>query len=73
MSSVGDDAGVPFLSPDVPRWLPQDETALADAARTGLLHESHHLDLKALIPSGPVKNKELARDLASFAIDGARC
>lgn len=61
---------VPYLTPEVPRWVPDTEAALDEAATAGLLVESHYLDLKATIPSGKAKNLELARDLASFAIDG---
>ncbi|WP_121258975.1 helix-turn-helix domain-containing protein [Nocardioides ferulae] len=59
-----------YLTPDVPRWVPRDEAALADAAHSGLLVESHYFDPKESIPSGSGKNRELARDLASFAVDG---
>lgn len=59
-----------YLTPEVPRWVPTDEAAIEAAARAGLLIESHYLDLKEAIPSGSGKNRELARDLASFAIDG---
>lgn len=59
-----------YLTRDVPRWVPRDEAALADSARYGLLAESHYLDLKEVIPPGAGKNRELARDLASFAVDG---
>lgn len=59
-----------YLTPDVPRWVPRDEAAVADAASSGLLAESHYFDLKEAIPRGAGKNRELARDLASFAIDG---
>lgn len=65
-----DDGAMPYLTPEVPRWLPQDESAIETAAHAGLLVESHYLDLKMTIPSGSGKNRELARDLASFAIDG---
>jgi hypothetical protein len=59
-----------YLSPEAPRWTPRNETALGDAIRQGLLEESHYLDLKREIPAGGSHNKELARDLASFAVDG---
>ncbi len=61
---------MPYLTPKVPRWVPEDESAIATAAQAGLLVESHYLDLKESIPGGSGKNRELARDLASFAIDG---
>lgn len=69
-ASSGHDGAVPYLTPEVPRWVPKDETAIEAAADGGLLVESHYLDLKAAIPDGSAKNRELARDLASFAIDG---
>jgi hypothetical protein len=59
-----------YLSPEAPRWAPRDEAALGDAIRQGLLQESHYLDLKREIPAGGSHDKELARDLASFAVDG---
>jgi hypothetical protein len=59
-----------YLSPEVPRWTPRNETALGDAIRQGLLAESHYLDLKRELPAGGSHNKELACDLASFAVDG---
>jgi hypothetical protein len=34
------------------------------------LLEEVHIDIKREIPSGRGANRELARDLASFAIDG---
>jgi len=61
---------MPYLTPEVPRWVPDDEAAIAAAAQSGLLAETHYLDLKAAIPGGSGKNRELARDIASFAIDG---
>lgn len=51
-------------------FAPKTEDELARAAAEGLLEESHTLDIKSSISSGPGANKELARDLASFAIDG---
>lgn len=61
---------MPYLTPDLPRWIPRDEPAITSAAQAGLLVESHYLDLKMTIPNGSGKNRELARDIASFAIDG---
>jgi hypothetical protein len=57
-------------SVEVPHWIPRTEADLAAAAGQGLLEESHYLDVKREIPAGRGANKELARDLASFAIDG---
>ncbi|OUS91941.1 helix-turn-helix domain-containing protein [Rhodococcus sp. NCIMB 12038] len=53
-----------------PRLPIEDEKSLVAAMEEGLLTESHYLDLKAEIPKGSSKNRELARDLASFAVDG---
>jgi hypothetical protein len=53
-----------------PHWIPRTEAELAEAAEQGLLEENHHLDVKREIPTGGSANKELARDLASFAVDG---
>jgi len=52
-----------------PGWVPTDESALEDALTSGLLEETHYLDFKALVEEGKGANKELARDLAQFAID----
>lgn len=54
----------------VARWRPTTEQELLDGLAAGLLEEGHFLDLKREIPSGTKANRELARDLASFAIDG---
>jgi Schlafen, AlbA_2 len=51
-------------------WLPNDETQLRDALDQGLLKERHTLDFKSALPPGRGANKELAKDLAQFAIDG---
>jgi hypothetical protein len=61
---------MPYLSHEVPRWTPKVEADIATAADGGLLQESHYLDIKASVPTGSAKNRELARDIASFAIDG---
>lgn len=58
-----------YVSADQPRVNLEDEAALESALRGGLLEESHYLDVKAAVPPGASKNKELARDLASFAVD----
>lgn len=50
--------------------MPTDEASIVAAANAGLLVESHYFELKSIIPSGTSANRELARDLASFAIDG---
>jgi hypothetical protein len=58
-----------YLSSDNPRWTPKTEADLQAAVEGGLFEESHHLDLKKA-PNSKGDNKELARDLASFAVDG---
>ncbi|GHC37769.1 hypothetical protein GCM10010308_65480 [Streptomyces vinaceusdrappus] len=58
-----------YLSSDNPRWMPKTEVDLQDAVDGGLFEESHHLDLKKA-PNSKGDNKELARDLSSFAVDG---
>lgn len=52
-----------------PGWVPRSESELGEALAAGLLEETHYLDFKALIEDGKGANKELARDLAQFAID----
>jgi hypothetical protein len=51
-------------------WLPNDETELQDALHQGLFKERHTLDFKGALPPGKGANKELAKDLTQFAIDG---
>lgn len=58
-----------YLSSENPRWMPKTEADLQAAVDGGLFEESHHLDLKKA-PSSKGDNKELARDLSSFAVDG---
>lgn len=58
-----------YLSSGNPRWMPKTEADLQAAVDGGLFEESHHLDLKKA-PSSKGDNKELARDLVSFAVDG---
>lgn len=58
-----------YLSAEKPRVDLSDETAIEAAAEAGLLEETHYLDVKAAVLRGPSKNRELARDLASFAVD----
>jgi hypothetical protein len=59
-----------YLSPDNPRWAPKTEADLQAAIDGGWLEEGHHLDLKEACPSSKGANKEMARDLASFAVNG---
>jgi hypothetical protein len=51
-------------------WLPSDEAELRNALDQGILKERHTLDFKSALPPGRGANKELAKDLAQFAIDG---
>lgn len=59
-----------YLSSTNPRWIPKSEEDLAAAISDGLLDETHYLDLKEKTDPAKSGNKELARDLASFAVDG---
>ncbi len=59
-----------YLSSVTPHWQPQNESDIQTAIDDSLLEETHYLDVKREIESGSKANKELARDLASFAIDG---
>ena len=58
-----------YLSQSTPRWEPQTEADIAAAIAEGLLDETHYLDLKREVLPGRGENRELARDLAQFAID----
>lgn len=58
--------------PGDPRWLPQSEADIQAAIDQGLLEETHYLDVKRELSSGKGANKELARDMASFGIDGGK-
>lgn len=59
-----------YLSPEQPRWTPETEQDIQEAISQGLLEETHFLDLKREVATGRAENKELARDLAQFAVDG---
>lgn len=52
------------------RWIPSTEIELLQAYNEGMLEERNWCDLKREIEHTKSANKELARDLASFAIDG---
>jgi hypothetical protein len=52
------------------RWEPQTEAELLQAYNEGMLEERNWCDLKREVENTKSANKELARDLASFAIDG---
>src|SRR5438445_4987956 len=74
MSSNTDSNNEPAVtSPFKPAaaWPPRTEAALDTAAKNKNLVETHVLELKRELPPGSdASNKELARDLASLAIDG---
>ncbi len=59
-----------YLSANTPRWTPTTEADLREALSNGLLEETHYLELKRELSPGKGNNKELARDLAQFAVDG---
>ncbi len=52
------------------RWFPVDEAGLLTAFGDGLLDERNWCELKKLLGDGKAANLELARDLASLAVDG---
>ncbi len=58
-----------YLSPSNPRWTPKTEADLQAAITGGLIGEKHYFDAKEMLATKG-DNKELARDLSSFAIDG---
>lgn len=58
-----------YLSSATPRWTPKSEADIQAALTDGTAEESHYLDFKESL-AGKADNKELARDLASFAVDG---
>ncbi len=51
-------------------WEPATADEVARAAARGLLQEGHHLDIKRELAGGSSQNKEAAKDMASFAVDG---
>lgn len=59
-----------MYGPGDPQWQLTTEPQLALAAAQGLLEETHYLDIKHELGAGRSANKELAKDLASFAVDG---
>ncbi len=60
-----------YLGQDKGRWAPADWSGVVDAAAGGLLDESHWIELKRELPSANrATNTELAKDLASLAVDG---
>ncbi|MGB8941887.1 MAG: ATP-binding protein [Streptomyces sp.] len=58
-----------YLSPSHPRWTPTSEADLQAAISGGLIEEKHYFDAKEMLTTKS-DNRELARDLSSFAIDG---
>ena len=63
-------AGSAYLGPQKGRWTPARWSDVVEAAAGGLLDESHWIDLKRELPPDRARNTELAKDLASFAVDG---
>ena len=59
-----------MFEPGSPSWQPRTEADIEAARLQGHLTEGHHLDIKREIPAGAAGNKELAKAMASFAIDG---
>lgn len=60
-----------FLGPDKGRWGPATWSDVVEAAAGGLLDESHWVDLKQELAAGKATiNTDLAKDLASLAVDG---
>jgi hypothetical protein len=51
-------------------WPPSSEAQLALAARNGLLTESHTLDLKRELSRSDSANRDIAKDIAAFSLDG---
>jgi hypothetical protein len=52
------------------KWVPSDEAALRAAFEQGLLDERNWCDLKKLVGTTRGASADLAKDLASFAVDG---
>jgi hypothetical protein len=64
-------SGSTYLGPEKGRWTPTQWSDVVEAAAGGLLDESHWVDLKQELPAGNrAHNAELAKDLASLAVDG---
>lgn len=59
-----------YLGPALPRWWPQSIIAVQAAIDDGTLAERHWLDVKATVGSSHASRAGLAKDLASFAVDG---
>ena len=52
------------------RWRPTTLQELDTAINNGLIEENHFLDFKRELQPGQSANKDIARDIAAFAIDG---
>ncbi|WP_156747445.1 helix-turn-helix domain-containing protein [Mycobacterium sp. E2462] len=52
------------------RWRPATLQELSEAINNGLIEENHFLDFKRVLRSGQSANRDIARDIAAFAIDG---
>jgi hypothetical protein len=60
-----------YLGPDKGRWTPATWADVVEAAAGGLIDETHWVDLKQELPAGKATaNTDLAKDLASLAVDG---
>jgi hypothetical protein len=53
-----------------PAWPPRTEEQLQKAADDGLLEEGQRLDIKRELTPGTAGNKEIAKDIAAFALNG---
>jgi hypothetical protein len=70
----------PSIAPHVPdkclvvmnAYQPQSEAEIEMAISQGLVEEDHFTDLKRELTSGARGNRDLAQDMAAFAIDGGR-
>ncbi|WP_231995200.1 helix-turn-helix domain-containing protein [Mycobacterium sp. 852002-10029_SCH5224772] len=53
-----------------PGWPPRTEEQLRAAAANGILNESHKLDLKRELVRSESSNRDIAKDIAAFSLDG---
>jgi hypothetical protein len=51
-------------------WIPDSLEELEALLQEGYFDETHYREAKTEIPPGTKGSKELAKDLASFAVDG---
>jgi hypothetical protein len=56
--------------PQPGRWRPATLQELDTAINNGLIEENHFVDFKRELKSGQSANRDIARDIAAFAIDG---